>query len=192
MKKNTPEPRPADAEPAWREQGEGRFNWSEPEGAGLASPPAASSAASLAAAPPTAAEPAPAEPAFGPAAQERTDFWSKAVASVPPDLQRAAATPRADEPASARASWPAAAESATESAGGGSAAGTGTAVPVSGLAGAAEVSGTAQAHSPVRSAAQATVSDRDDHRKDRLFPVRLLVVIVIAALIGSALVLLLK
>ena len=42
------------------------------------------------------------------------------------------------------------------------------------------------------SAAQAGSSQRDDRRKDRLFPVRLLAVIVIAALIGSALVLLLK
>ena len=41
-------------------------------------------------------------------------------------------------------------------------------------------------------AAQATGSQRDDRRKDRFFPVRLLAVIVIAALIGSALVLLLK
>jgi hypothetical protein len=43
--------------------------------------------------------------------------------------------------------------------------------------------GTPQTHAAVR--------DRD-HRQDRYFPARLLAVIVIAALIGSALVLLLK
>ena len=47
------------------------------------------------------------------------------------------------------------------------------------------------------STAQATAADRDgrggrDGRKDRFFTARLLAVIVIAALIGSALVLLLK
>ena len=41
-------------------------------------------------------------------------------------------------------------------------------------------------------AAQAADGRRDDRRQDRFFPVRLLAVIVIAALIGSALVLLLK
>ena len=51
---------------------------------------------------------------------------------------------------------------------------------------------TAQPLSPAGSAAQATGSQRDERRKDRFFPVRLLAVIVIAALIGSALVLLLK
>jgi hypothetical protein len=42
------------------------------------------------------------------------------------------------------------------------------------------------------SAAQATGSQRDNRRQDRLFPMRLLAVIIFAALIGSALVLLLK
>jgi hypothetical protein len=37
-----------------------------------------------------------------------------------------------------------------------------------------------------------TGSQRNERRQDRLFPVRLLVVIIIAALIGSALVLLLR
>jgi hypothetical protein len=51
----------------------------------------------------------------------------------------------------------------------------------------------ATAAQPLRSAgSQATVTERDDRRQDRFFPVRLLVVIIIAALIGSALVLLLK
>jgi hypothetical protein len=48
-----------------------------------------------------------------------------------------------------------------------------------------------QALSPGRSQAQAAGRERD-HRQDRYFPARLLAVIVIAALIGSALVLLLK
>jgi hypothetical protein len=51
---------------------------------------------------------------------------------------------------------------------------------------------TAQSRTPAGSAAQATVTKPDERRQDRLFPARLLVVIVIAALIGSALVLLLK
>jgi len=48
--------------------------------------------------------------------------------------------------------------------------------------------------SSARSAAgQTTATERADQQKDRLFPVvRLLVILVIAALIGSALVLLLK
>jgi hypothetical protein len=45
--------------------------------------------------------------------------------------------------------------------------------------------------SVARSPAQATAGERE-HRHDRYFPARLLAVIVIAALIGSALVLLLK
>ena len=50
----------------------------------------------------------------------------------------------------------------------------------------------AQPVSSAGSAAQAPVSGENYRRQDRLFPVRLLAVIVIAALIGSALVLLLR
>jgi hypothetical protein len=158
LKKSTPEPRPAEAEPAWREQ----------------------------------AEPAPAEPAVGLTAQERTDFWSKPVASVPSDLQRPRTSPRADEPVMGRTSWAAPADTATEPARRATAEGTATASGTSGLSGTAGLSGSAQPHSSVRSAAPAAAGDRNDRHKDRMFSARLLVVIVIAALIGSALVLLLK
>jgi len=89
---------------------------------------------------------------------------------------------RAEEPAIARASWPARGDSA--------------AAPVAEPAQRAPAeAAAATAAQPLRltvPAARASVADPDDRRQDRLFPVRLLVVIVIAALIGSALVLLLK
>jgi hypothetical protein len=145
---------------------------------------------------PRAAEPEPTwheqaepEPAVGLAGQERTDFWSKPVASVPSDLQRPVASSRTDEPATGRASWAAPADTATESARWATAEGAGTAATFSGVSGAA---GSTQPQGSGRSAAQTTTGGRDDRRKDRLFPARLLIVIVIAALIGSALVLLLK
>jgi hypothetical protein len=144
------------------------------------------------------AEPAP-EPAVEPAVEriprhqaggltspERTDFWAKPAtsASASADVQRPAPTPRAEEPAIARASWPAPADTTRTSA----------AEPAqrtpTGTAPAAATA--AQALSSAGSAAQAVVSERHDRRQDRFFPARLLVVIVIAALIGSALVLLLK
>ena len=119
------------------------------------------------------------------APQERTDFWAKptASASASADVQRPAPTPRAEEPAIAPASWPATVDTATTSA----------AEPAQRAA--TDVASGASAARPLSSAgsaAQATGSQRDGRRKDRYFPVRLLAVIVIAALIGSALVLLLK
>jgi hypothetical protein len=135
------------------------------------------------------------EPAVGPGGQERTDFWSKPVASVPSDLQRPIAAARTDDPATGRASWPAPADTATEPARRATAEGAGTAAMYSGASGASGLSGAsgpAQPQGSVRSAAQTTADGRDSRRKDRLFPARLLIVIVIAALIGSALVLLLK
>jgi hypothetical protein len=181
LKKSTPEPRPAEAEPARREQPEGRSSWSQPEAAGLGSPAAAS-----------LAEPTPPEPAVGLPAQERTDFWSKPVASVPSDLQRPAAALRAEEPGTGRASWAASTDTAAEPVHHEAAPLSGLSGP-SGASGVSGVSGSTQPHgSPARSAAQAGPGDRNDRRKDRLFPVRVLVVVVIAALIGSALVLLLK
>jgi hypothetical protein len=175
LKKSTPDPRPAEAEPAWREQAESRFGWSQQEDAGLGSPTAAS-----------LAEPAPPEPAVGQTAQERTDFWTKPVASVPSDLQRPTAASRAEEPATGRASWPASTGTPAEAV-------HHEAAPLPGLSGPSGVAGLTQPHgSSVRSTAQAGVGDQNDRLKDRLFPVRVLVVVVIAALIGSALVLLLK
>lgn len=112
---------------------------------------------------------------------ERTDFWSKPVPPAPADLQVPGALRRAEEPAIARASWPTRGDSA--------------AAPVAERAQRVPAEAAATAAQPLRSAvpaARASIADPYDRRQDRLFPVRLLVVIVIAALIGSALVLLLK
>ena len=127
-----------------------------------------------------------------PAPQERTDFWAKPSASpsapgsvpAPADLQPPVPTPRAEEPAITPASWPASADTTTTSA----------AEPAQRAAAdvARGAAATAQPLSSAGSAVQTTGSQRDDRRKDRFFPVRLLAVIVIAALIGSALVLLLR
>ena len=109
-------------------------------------------------------------------AQERTDFWGQPLPPAPADLRVPVAAPRAEEPAITRASWapaaetaPAAAEPAHRSA-----------APTA-----------AQRLSTPGSPAQAA-TDQRERRQDRYFPARLLAVIVIAALIGSALVLLLK
>ena len=115
--------------------------------------------------------------------QERTDFWSKPVPPAPADLQVPGGIRRAEDPAITRASWSAPGESATAP----------VAEPVQR---AAAEAGLAMAAQPLRRAvpgARVSVANRAaDRSQDRLFPVRLLVVIVIAALIGSALVLLLK
>ena len=157
---------------------------------------------------PTKAEPAP-EPAVermprhqadGLTSPERTDFWAKpassasAAASTPADLQLPAPAPRAEEPVIARASWPAAADTATTPAAepaqrpaNGAAPGTASAAAT-----AAQPLSSAGSARSAGSAAQTAVSERGDRRQDRFFSVRLLAIIVIAALIGSALVLLLK
>jgi len=141
----------------------------------------------------------PAEPAGGLTSPERTDFWAKPATSssdfASADLQLPAPAPRAEEPAIARASWPAPADTTTtpaaepaQRATTGAAPGTASPADTAALT-AAQPLGLAGS---AGSAAQAAVSERNDRRQDRVFPVRLLVVIVIAALIGSALVLLLK
>ena len=116
--------------------------------------------------------------------QDRTDFWAKPATYAPAqaDLRMPAAAPRAEEPMIAHATWPAPADT--------------SAPPVA--AEPARRSATAASAQPLStsgstaSAARVTAGDRDGRRQDRLFPARLLIVIVIAALIGSALVLLLK
>ena len=185
-----PESRPA--EPADR-----GYAWPEPANASLAAQPEAESAPE-----PAGTERIPRHQADGltspertdfwvkPAPQERTDFWTKpsaspsAPGSAPADLQPPAPTPRAEEPAITPASWPASADATTPSAGEPAQRAATNVAP--------KTAATAQPLSAAGSAAQATGSQRDDRRKDRFFPVRLLAVIVIAALIGSALVLLLK
>ena len=87
-----------------------------------------------------------------------------------------ASSPRPEEPAITRASWPSAAASAPAAA-----------EPAHRNAATAAAKPLSAAGSP----AQAAAGERG-RRQDRYFPARLLAVIVIAALIGSALVLLLK
>ena len=122
-------------------------------------------------------------------APERTDFWSKPATSASADLQLPTATARAEETAITRASWPASADTTTTSPAEPAHRTAADAAPPTAIGAAGAASG---ALSSAGSAAQATASQRDERRQDRLFPVRLLVVIIIAALIGSALVLLLK
>jgi len=133
---------------------------------------------------------------------ERTDFWATPAASASTaasaDLQLPAQAPRAEEPAIARASWPAVADTATTSAAEPAQRATTGAAPgavspaATAAATAAQPLSAAGSAGSAGSAAQAAVSERADRRRDQFFPVRLLAIIVIAALIGSALVLLLK
>jgi hypothetical protein len=109
------------------------------------------------------------------AAQDRTDFWGQPLPLAPADLRMPAAAPRAEEPAIPRVSWPSAADTAPAAA-----------EPAHRSAAAATAKPLSTAGSPTQAAGQ-----RERHQ-DRYFPARLLAVIVIAALIGSALVLLLK
>jgi len=126
------------------------------------------------------------------ATTEQTDFWGQPLPQAPADLRIPAAAPRAEEPAVTRTSWTAATDTArpvTEPA-------HRTATVPAQPASAQQVStgpvSTGLSSTGVSvSQTQATARERD-HRQDRYFPARLLAVIVIAALIGSALVLLLK
>ncbi len=129
--------------------------------------------------------------AEGLAAPEQTDFWGQPLPQDPADLRIPAATPRAEEPAVTRASWTAAADAAPPVAEAAYRTATAPAQPVS----AGPVSTGPVSTGPVSagmSQTQAAARERDHHHQDRYFPARLLAVIVIAALIGSALVLLLK
>jgi len=182
------------------EPAETGFGWLDRPDDGLASPPEAQ---------PGSAQPAPPEEdvtvrlspyqAEGLTSAERTDFWGQPLSSATADLHPPAtaprevptAAPRAEEPAITRASWTTAADAATTQTAEpahratiDAAFGTATASQSRAPAGSAATS--------AGSAAQATVTKPGERRPDRLFPARLLVVIVIAALIGSALVLLLK
>jgi hypothetical protein len=143
--------------------------------------------------------------------EERTDFWSKPASEATADLRRPTAPPRLEEPAVTRASWAAPADAvsspaaepvhrsvAAASAPPSGASARSLAAPAQSLnvpgqslgASAQPVSASPQ---PVNaSGVTERVAEADNRRPDRFFPVRLLVVIVIAALIGSALVLLLK
>jgi hypothetical protein len=210
LEKGEPESRPAGSDLTWPEQtgnggsaepADGSYGWSgrtqtarpaetlPPEtppaeqdntdvtrpNAGLASRMAAGSGH----ADPELAERILRHQAEGLAAREPTDFWGQPLPQAPADLRTPAATPRAEEPAVTRASrtaadpTPPATEPAHRTA----------AVPARPVSAQPVNTGTSQT--------QAAAHERD-HRQDRYFPARLLAVIVIAALIGSALVLLLK
>jgi hypothetical protein len=126
---------------------------------------------------------------------EQTDFWGQPLPQAPADLRIPAATPRAEEPAVTRTSWTAAAETARPVAEPAHRTATVSAQPASAQqVSTGPVTTRPSSTGPVSTGVpqtQATARERD-HRQDRYFPARLLAVIVIAALIGSALVLLLK
>ena len=129
--------------------------------------------------------------AEGLAAPDQTDFWGQPLPQAPADLRIPAATPRAEEPTVTRASWTAAADAAPPVAEPAYRTATAPAQPVR----AQPVSTGPVSTGPVStglSQTHAAARERDHHHQDRYFPARLLAVIVIAALIGSALVLLLK
>jgi hypothetical protein len=137
-----------------------------------------------------------------------TDFWSTSVATPAADLQRpATASRQVDDQTYAPTSWsaadPAAATSALRPAqwapSAAAPARSDPAAEPAPSAGAATATqprtsaGSARSTASTRSpAAQAATHEAATHQKDRFFPVRLLMIIVIAALIGSVLVLLLK
>src|SRR6201996_556816 len=124
-------------------------------------------------------------PGEGLATREETDFWGQPLPQAPADLRMPAATPRAEEPAVTRTSWTAAADTTRPVAEPAHRTDTVPAHPAS-----AQQVSTGPSSTGV-SQTQPAARQRD-HRHDRYFPARLLAVIVIAALIGSALVLLLK
>jgi len=116
---------------------------------------------------------------------QREDFWGTPTQD-PADLQ---------PPAITQASWAAAAEAAPPAAATPpppAVAEPAAAQPESSPASQAQPQPQSPAHSPGPAHAQAQASVPQPRRGDRLFSVKLIVVIIIAALIGSALVLLLK
>jgi hypothetical protein len=148
---------------------------------------------------PVAGEWAPWHQDSAPGPSERTDFWTTPGTAGSADLHLPAASPhRTQERPFTRASWSA----STETAASAETTGTSAASPVSEpfKPPAIDTAPSAQAGRPRTSAdragsastAQTLATEPADQQKDRFFPVRLLVMIVIAALIGSALVLLLR
>ena len=217
MKENPPQSAPGENEPtswsapaeneptSWSAPAESKpTSWSARADSGLASLPEAGAAVPG----PDVTERIPRYQAESLSAPERTDFWAKAspAPSAPADL-RPPSVPRAEEPTVTRASW-ASAETAAPTAmeptqrmpaKAGTVAGSGTAQSSSSAASPASPqssspqSSSPQAHSQPAASSQVPAGQpAHAGRPDRYFPVRLLVVIVIAALIGSALVLLLK
>ncbi len=135
---------------------------------------------------------------------ERTDFWATSATAASADLELPATAPyQVEETEPAQAAWPSSAGTTAASAppawpsvsqqpatAAADNAGTATtAAPriSAGTTGSAQFTGSAEA-----AARRMPTTEDGGQRKDRLFPARLLVVILIAALIGSALVLLLS
>ena len=172
LQKSEPEARPAGGDLTWSEQAgngrsaetaDGSYSWS-------------GQAESTRPADPDITERILRQQAEELAAQDRTDFWGQPIPQAQADLRMPAAPPRAEEPAITRVSWPSAADTAPAAA-----------EPSHRSAAATAAKPLSTAGSP----GQAVAGQRK-RRQDRYFPARLLAVIVIAALIGSALVLLLK
>jgi hypothetical protein len=133
--------------------------------------------------------------AEGLATTEQTDFWGQPLPQAPADLRIPAATPRAEEPTVTRTSWTAAADTARPVAEPAHRTATVPARPASAQpVSTGPVSTGPSSSRPLSTGVSQTraAARERDHRQDRYFPARLLAVIVIAALIGSALVLLLK
>ncbi len=183
------------------------FTWSDHPGTGQAGPGQAdtgSAGTEQAAALPDvdglSAEPAVGEwpPPQGdvPKRPERTDFWATSVTAASANLESPAAPPDwIEEPKPAPAPTETAATSAAPPTSEFTQRLTNDAAP-SAISAAAPTQVSAEPATSASAAgfgaAQPTSPKPADHGKDRFFPVRLLVIIVIAALIGSALVLLLK
>ena len=168
LKKSEPEARPA-GDPTWPEQsGNGRSTETADSGYGWSGR-----------ADPDITERIPRHQGEGLAAREQTDFWGQPLPAAPADLRMPAAAPQAEEPVITPASWPSAADT------------TPAAPPAAEPVHRSAATASTRPISPAGSPAQAAVTERE-RRQDRYFPARLLAVIVIAALIGSALVLLLK
>src|ERR1035441_8219496 len=148
---------------------------------------------------------------------EGTDFWSTSAATPAADLQQPATAARqVDEQTYPQTSWsasarteatssprpaqpaPAAAASARSQFAAEPAPGAGSATATqprtsAGSAGAIGSTASTGSTAPARFAAAKSLGHQAAaHQKDRFFPARLLMIIVIAALIGSALILLLK
>jgi hypothetical protein len=175
--------RQADTEPP-AESADTDLTWPERPAAGLAPPLATGSVSPE----PDLTERFPRHQADL-AAGERTDFWSKPVPAAPANPRIPAAPSRAEEPAAAPTSWSATADTVAPPVTASTAAAPTIGEPACRSVAAAA---SAQPLSAPGTAERAAVSAPDNRRPDRYFPVRLLVVIVIAALIGSALVLLLN
>jgi hypothetical protein len=171
LKKSEPEARPAAGDPTWPEQsGNGRSTETADSGYGWSGR-----------ANPDITERILRHQREGLAAREQTDFWGQPLPAAPPDLRMPTAAPQAEKPVIAPASWPSAADTMPSAP-----AAPPAAEPAHRSAATASTQPVSTAGSPAQAATER------ERRQDRYFPARLLAVIVIAALIGSALVLLLK